>query len=159
MPDFNAHIIQADSNIEFVKNIQQSKKFPDWLVTGCFYAAVHLVEADIFTKNTIYYKDNHGPVKSLSGIRHSEDVRKHLPNEAVVPHSPHHLRKVIINTQGNNYSSDVADAYANLEEHSHVSRYRCYSKCEDFVKDSIDDLNLIIGDFNQKHSDTPLPKI
>ncbi len=159
MPGFDAHIVQADSNIAFVKEIQKSGKFPDWLVTGCFYTAVHLIEADIFTKKTVYYKDSHVPVKPLSGINHSEDVRKHFPKESLVPHSPHYLRKVIINTKGNNYSPDVADAYANLEEHSHVSRYGCYSNCEEFVEESIEGLNLIIEDFNRKHPDTALPKV
>lgn len=159
MPIFYAHVRQADSNIEFVKEIRKSERFPDWLVTGCFYAAVHLVEADIFTKTTVYYKDSHGPLTPLSGINHSEDVRKHFPKESLIPHSPHYLRKVIINTKGNNYTADIADAYANLEEHSHVSRYGCYSNCEEFVEESIECLNLIIDDFNGKHPDVALPKV
>jgi|GEM_PF-5466365 len=154
MPDYNAHLAQADSNISFVNSLKSlidekgCLRFPDWLVTACFYSAVHIVEAHIFKMNPVYYRDK-GHSVECKNVNHSEDVRNYI-NRELVPHSPHYLRKGIVTTRENGYSDAFVDAYGTLEEDSHTSRYECYSKCSKLVKRSLNNLNQISSEFNSK---------
>lgn len=56
MADFQAHINQAKSNYQFLKDVNHSIHHSyDWQVTICFYCAVHLVNAHLAKKVNLHY--------------------------------------------------------------------------------------------------------
>lgn len=166
MPNFTQHVAQADSNISFVLDLNNLKnsgeepkwKYPDWMVTGCFYSAVHIIEADIFAmKNVCYVKD--GKELSSANIEDSKNLQHQFRSESL-PTSNHYLRKQILIAHGNGYTDEFVKAYMDLEEMSHKSRYECYEKCGKAAKRSVKKLNVIINEFNtrQKYSLATLPE-
>lgn len=54
--EIQGHIAKAEHNLEFVLSIQK-KDFPDWAITGCYYACYHAALALIQTKG--YTSKNH----------------------------------------------------------------------------------------------------
>lgn len=156
MPDFNQHEKQADSNISFVIELinlrdgsdEQKWKYPDWMITGCFYSAVHIIEADIFVSKSVYFLKDGKQQNSLS-INHSKDMQQLFRSESL-PTSNHYLRKQIIAADRNGFIDNFVKAYMDLEEMSHRSRYDCYEKCGKDAKRSIKKLNLIVSEFNKR---------
>lgn len=64
MPHFNAHIEQAQRNLQFLKIInEQAPTYIDWQVTTCFYAALHLINAHIAKAGNMQFR-NHSAVKN-----------------------------------------------------------------------------------------------
>lgn len=156
MPDFSHHATTADRNIDFVKELKEIKdssedpkwKFPDWIVTGCFYSAVHMVEADIYSMKVVFYQKD-GKECSSTKVNDSNDLQDEFRSRSL-PTSNHYLRKQIISAPSNKFTSDFVKAYMDLEEMSHKSRYDCYDKCAKDAKRSMKKLNVIIGEFNTR---------
>jgi hypothetical protein len=52
MPDATAHLRQAHRNRDLIELLEPANtEYLDWVVTVCFYAAVHLVESWFASKN------------------------------------------------------------------------------------------------------------
>lgn len=52
MPDQNEHIKKAKHNESFYASLEiDSTPYKDWVVTGIFYTALHLIDAYLATKN------------------------------------------------------------------------------------------------------------
>jgi hypothetical protein len=166
MPNFTQHVAQADSNIMFVQDLNSMTtgdenpkwKYPDWMVTGCFYSAVHIIEADIYAMKNVYYVKD-GKELCSADIEDSKNLQ-HLFRSESLPTSNHYLRKQILIAPGNGYTDDFVMAYMDLEEMSHKSRYECYEKCGKAAKRSVKKLNVIVNEFNarQKLSLKVLPE-
>lgn len=96
MPQFNDHIRQADRNLRFLKEINNSiSDCMDWQVTVCFYIAVHYVNAHLAQVGLQYRKH--------------KDV-----NDAISPYNRASVTKV---------PEDVFVAYMKLQKLSRRSRY------------------------------------
>lgn len=156
MSNFNQHESQADSNISFVLDLRELKdsseeqrwKYPDWMVTGCFYSAVHIIEAEIYALKVVFFVKD-GKQFSSPEINDSKDIQQLFRSESL-PTSNHYLRKQIILADGNKFSPEFVKAYMDLEEMSHRSRYDCYEKCGKDAKRSIKKLNTIVNEFNAR---------
>ncbi|MDR1760041.1 MAG: hypothetical protein LBR60_05895 [Fibrobacter sp.] len=162
MPNFEQHQSQAASNISFVSFLNAEGKFSDWLLTGCFYSAVHIVEATVFLLPEVSclfeVKGKKLPYKGR--ILHSDDLKKNKPFNEFIPCSNHALRKKILIGTPSIFDKDYFEAYSDLEELSHKSRYDCYTKCNKRKERAIKKLNTIIKKFNErKFSGTPLATI
>ncbi len=161
MPSFEEHKSQAVSNISFVSFLNAEGKFSDWLLTGCFYSAVHIVEATVFSLSEVTYSFEVKGKKIFhkGKIFHSDDLKKNKPFN-VIPCSNHALRKKILSGTSSVFDENYFEAYKDLEEFSHKSRYNCYTKCDKQKGRAIKKLNTIIEKFNErKISDNPLPII
>ncbi len=56
MGNFSEHIQQGKNNLEFLGKINESCNSNwDWQVTGCFYAALHLMSAHVVSKTNKNY--------------------------------------------------------------------------------------------------------
>ena len=156
MPNFSQHATKADSNIDFVKHLrdivddspEHKWKFPDWIVTGCFYSAVHMIEAEIYSMKIVYFQKD-GEETSSTEVNDSNDLQPIFKSRSL-PTSNHYLRKQIISAPSNNFTPDFVKAYMDLEEMSHKSRYDCYDKCMKDAKRSVKKLNTIVGEFNSR---------
>ena len=70
MPSINEHLEQVSHNLRFVRLLRlASRCFPDWLITGQFYTAVHVVDAYLATKGI------HPPAHRLRGQYIYEDTK------------------------------------------------------------------------------------
>lgn len=82
MPDFDAHIRQAKSNLQFLSNISTNiNDCYDWQVTVCFYVGVHLINAHLSqfeqqyrTHENVKFAINPRTVTSLMKIPEDEYV-------------------------------------------------------------------------------------
>jgi len=45
MPTVREHLAQCEHNQAFLDQLPYADQFPDWVVTVCFYKAVHLIDA------------------------------------------------------------------------------------------------------------------
>lgn len=148
MPDYNQHMVKADSNIGFVQFLISEKRYEDWAVTGCFYSAVHLIEMAIYCNSSIKFDG--------ADIKHSSDIEKRFPKATPVPSSPHAMRKRIVESNQDYFGRDFLRAYRTLERLSKESRYMCYEIDEDYLKAAVDDVNVVIKHINAKErSDFP----
>lgn len=160
MPIFSEHERQADSNIQFVcdltnlQDVNGSIKYPDWIVTGCFYIAVHAIEAMIFALPLVHFYRNNSAI-SDKDIKHSKDLAKYFSTKDK-PVSTHYLRSVILTASQNGFSDDFVNAYKTLEEKSHESRYNCYAKCSKLVMKCKKQANVIIKEYNSKNTQSTL---
>lgn len=158
MSNFSQHATQADSNISFVFDLMKMKdetenpkwKYPDWIVTGCFYSAVHIIEAEVFVMKTVFFVKD-GKEYSSQNVNDSKDLQPTFRSQSL-PTSNHYLRKQIISADSNGFSEEFVKAYMDLEEMSHRSRYDCYEKCGKDAKRSMKKLNIIIKEFNVRQN-------
>lgn len=130
MPTFVQHEEQAVSNLNFLGEIlgmstESGLKYPDWCVTVCFYAAVHIIEAEIyqqFNAGMVVYFFNGRKIEDTS-IRNSIDMNKSLKMKL----SPHFCRSLLVN-QENGFNESLSNGYRSLYEYSCKARYECYHK-------------------------------
>lgn len=148
MPSYTEHEFQADSNILFVKHLVEEKSFYDWAVTGCFYSAVHIVEAMIHFAPEISYEREGKILKA--NVNHTDDLKRLVPPKGIIPDSNHVLRKRVISSSTDIFTYDFYNAYKDLEAFSHASRYQCYSKCHKKITLAVKRLNYIVEQFNLK---------
>jgi hypothetical protein len=70
------HREKADHNQAFLESIDATK-YPDWVVTVCFYKALHLVEM-VFAKDN-RHSDNHRDRHDTLKRKHPDIWRQYLP--------------------------------------------------------------------------------
>ena len=94
MPKEKEHTEHAQHNINFLKTFYKKSEYNDWIITVCFYIAVHIIEGLIDKKEKVLVR---GKEYSISG---SDGLKKALILDNVkfeIPHSTHLLRLLIIN--------------------------------------------------------------
>ena len=162
MPSFLEHEEQAISNINFISDVcsalvdeNGNLKYPDWYVTGAFYAAVHIIEADLYKMSEIFYTLN-GVVGSTTVLHHSSVFRT-LFEQNSLPTSPHFVRAMLMSDIRNGYGQDVKDAYDSLYEYSCKARYECY-KGHKNVKRSLKHLKTIV-DFHKSKFESAIQDV
>ena len=149
MPTFVDHESQAISNIDFAKEIfnlsdENGLRFPDWYATVCFYAAVHIIEAEIYQMTVVHCVINGKPVALQNKIRHSQDFRKFL-DKTTLPTSPHFYRRLVVDDSKNGFPREVVKAYNSLFEFSYKARYDCYKDCHRNVLNAKNALDKIVA--------------
>lgn len=79
MASFNEHIAQANRNLDFLEQANQSVgAFWDWQVTAAFYVGVHLINAHLAQKSGLSFRSHQqvdeaiNPFNQLSVTRLSE---------------------------------------------------------------------------------------
>lgn len=79
MASFQEHIAQANRNLDFLEQANQSlNKFWDWQVTAAFYVGVHLINAHLAQKSGLSFRSHQqvdeaiNPFNQLSVTRLSE---------------------------------------------------------------------------------------
>lgn len=121
MPSFEEHRLQAEHNYRFIKVIDgavQPNEYDDWVVTVCFYAAVHLVEAAISVAGIIAIREDvTGPSVNVENPGHSECLSDRLRRS-----SPHLIRKYILEWNGKAFPG-CQGPYTRLWENSRAARY------------------------------------
>ena len=111
MPSNIQHTAQAAHNERLLLHLRQQAihaEYGDWYVTVAFYAAIHHVEAMLFTKKQLV-RD--------TVIKHSTDVRKILGSL-----SDHGAREWLLRRVFRN----LYDPYMNLYQLSQVAKYACH---------------------------------
>ncbi|MDO9289289.1 MAG: hypothetical protein Q7T83_10930 [Thermodesulfovibrionales bacterium] len=103
MPSYSDHIAQATHNEEFVSFLKGHLKYKDWLITGCFYSAIHYVEAVFF---------------NMPNIKHTESSIPKYP-DGRYKYTPHPWRKELIKQN----LPRIFIYYRKLESNSHTARY------------------------------------
>lgn len=165
MPSFEEHRRKAESNIGFVSHLYENRLYNDWAVTGCFYAAVHIAEAALFKEERVSYRTGRDrksqvvitPGNGQKKIEHSSDISGVIPKPTPFPHSPHAMRKLLIESNGF-FGDKYAACYRNLEEMSHSSRYQCYDVNRNMVEWAVENLGVIIAVSNSREG-TAFPAI
>jgi len=103
VPSYSDHIAQATHNEEFGLFLKGNLKYKDWLITVCFYAAIHYVEAVFF---------------NMPNIKHTEtSIPKYPDGKNKYPFHP--WRKELIK----NNLPEIYLYYRKLETNSHTARY------------------------------------
>lgn len=162
MPSFLEHEEQAISNINFISDVcsalvdeNGNLKYPDWYVTGAFYAAVHVIESELYKMNMIFYTLK-GVPGSTTTLRHSSVFRP-LFEHYSLPTSPHFVRAMLMSDPRNEYDDDVKEAYNCLYEYSCKARYECY-KGHKNVKRSLKHLKTIV-DFHKSKFESAIQDV
>jgi len=105
MPSYPDHIAQATHNEDFGLFLKGNLKYKDWLITVCYYAALHYIEAKFAT---------------MPHIQHSTF---NIPKDHVTSkdkYSVHSWRNYLIK---NNLPPQVFICYRKLESNSQTARY------------------------------------
>ncbi len=59
MPTVPEHLAQCEHNQAFLDQLSCADQFPDWVVTVCFYKAVHLIDAFLVANFGVPSPDQH----------------------------------------------------------------------------------------------------
>lgn len=105
MPSFSDHIAQATHNEDFALFLKGNLQYKDWLITVCYYASLHYIEAKF---------------AGMSDIQHST---LNIPKNPVIgkdKYSVHSWRNQLIKKH---LPSQVFICYRKLEENSQTARY------------------------------------
>lgn len=137
MPQFESHIKQAKSNLNFLEESNiKTKNFFDWYITTIFYSAVHLINA-----HTVKSKDLH--------FNSHQKVGNAINPFNTIPICP--------------VSEDCYNSYIALKKKSRISRYLCKDGSSDtdrekavhvYEKDfkrSLIHLDTILTYFNEEY--------
>ncbi len=153
MPSFDKHKFQAEHNEKLATflNTTQRGAFNDWVVTVCFYSAVHLVEAMVFKCRHLrvpadtgfrYPKNRPVPMVKRSGVTHTSDLHDHYTK------SGHELRDCVIR-DNRWYFGDVGTTCAFLRKESQTARYECQQIIQDDADKAVKELSNAIRFFNE----------
>jgi len=115
MPSSDQHTKQATHNEGLLSLLQQQARhieYGDWFVTVAFYAALHRIEAMLYTKKYV--------VRG-SAVRHSSDARKIWGSL-----SDHGARELLMKQ----VFSALYDPYVTLYEMSQIAKYSCHLHSE-----------------------------
>lgn len=74
MPTAKQHYHKATYNEKFFEDIKNN--YPDWAITGIFYAAVHLMEAFLAAKG-IYVEDHKERAKFIGVLKELKPLFQH----------------------------------------------------------------------------------
>lgn len=105
MPSHSDHIAQAAHNEEFGLFLKGNLKYKDWLITVCYYASLHYIEA------------------AFAGIPHIQHSTLNIPKDPATgkdKYSVHGWRNQLIK---NNLPRQVFICYRKLESNSQTARY------------------------------------
>ena len=105
MPSYSDHIAQATHNEEFSLFLKGNLKYKDWLITVCYYASLHYVEAKF---------------ASMPSIQHSTLNIPKDPNTGRDKYSVHGWRNQLIKKL---LPSQVFICYRKLQGNSQTARY------------------------------------
>lgn len=104
MPPYINHILQARHNEDFGIFLKGNLRYKDWLITICYYAALHYVEATFANIQNIQHSTWNIPKDSTGKDRYSvhswrkDLIKKYLPSQVYV-------------------------CYSKLEQNSQIARY------------------------------------
>lgn len=104
MPSYSDHIAQAIHNEDFATFLKGHLEYKDWLITVCFYTAMHYIEAIFF---------------NMHSIKHTESTIPKYPT-GKNKYSIHGWRRQLIQR---NLPRKVYIFYRKLEENSQTARY------------------------------------
>lgn len=69
MPSGPDHIAQAKHNEEFASSLKSDLTYKDWIITVCFYAALHYVEFAFFNIPSVQHTMANIPIDPITGKR------------------------------------------------------------------------------------------
>ena len=69
MPSGSDHIAQAKHNEEFALSLKSNLTYKDWIITVCFYAALHYVESIFFNIPSVQHTVTTIPIDPNTGKR------------------------------------------------------------------------------------------
>ena len=144
MADFNAHILQGVSNLEFLGSMNQS--FPeryDWQVTVAFYTAVHLVNAHLAKSQNLHYRSHEEVKDAISPTT--------LISLSRIDESPY-LAYVKLSNCSRRARYLVCDNPQNKED-------RPFYTSEKYLARAIKNLDIVLRYFESKYGITNIPKI
>ena len=116
LPNASFHLGQAQHNLGLLKFFKETGKeshFSDWCVTVSFYAAVHMVEALIFTRK----KFSCGAIQI--SIEHADEAKVFFKVK-----SAHAARNDLLRDNSRSFP-DLYSPYSSLYNMSRVARYHC----------------------------------
>lgn len=150
MPSFDQHVNQASHNKLLAFDLHQNKNglFNDWVVTVCFYSAVHMVEAMIHENEHLRIPVNSGaryPEKrstvKKTGVKHSYELEHDYDKKG------HELRDCVI--RDNSWFFKIVGTVCNsLRDISQSARYDCQSISTEDANEVRDQLMLAVVEFN-----------
>lgn len=161
MPDFSKHVEQAKHNKEISKllNTTHKSKFNDWVVTTCFYASVHMVEAMINESDHLLVPASAFPMYSEQrklvkrpGVKHSSDLEDDYAK------CGHELRNSIL-IDNKWFFKRVGVVCSTLRSMSQSARYDCQTMNDEDADSSEKLLYCAIVDFNSWAIQKGLPTI
>lgn len=121
MSNDQKHSSHAQHNIDFLSTFYAEKKYRDWVITVCFYIAVHIIEAVMYKLGKIKIQD-----KEIS-IKDSDQLKSIVENEQDInikpPNSIHLARLIIVNYN----FPEIKDIYFPLYNLSKTARYVGYN--------------------------------
>ncbi len=102
----HAHLKKAALNEELARKLadEDAAKYADWVITTAFYAAIHYVEAFLFSTPE-KHTDGSCPLDGESAMS-TRDWREHLVDT---------------------YKPSASEAYSFLQQNAYVARYVCNS--------------------------------
>ena len=117
MPGHSEHVRQARHNRAFMECVRRTGKYRDWVVTSCFYCALHFVDAALSTVS-VHPNRHEDRNSSLQWLKRSN---RKLWSDAGYKH------------------------YRELQTQSRKARYSCESISEREVADAIEeDLTVVV---------------
>ena len=149
MHEYDQHLKQAKHNSELAHLLEDSfkGKYNDWVVTTCFYASLHLVEAMIFHNAKLRVPSSAFPrygTKNLvakTGVHHSYELENDYGK------SGHELRDCILK-DNQWFFKRVGDTCRFLRDLSQSARYDCQTMTLDDTSEAFDRLFEAVTDFN-----------
>lgn len=124
--DLYNHAEHGDHNRKFVQFISEtSKEFPDWVVTGAFYASMHKVYSVLFP-------DSYDLLDCHNKQKHFDSFEEYWRRQKkAYPEGKHSCTAILVKEKLNN----ISDAFNELKDLCWISRYRNY-------KTSLDDVDI-----------------
>ncbi len=105
MPSGSDHIAQAKHNEGFASSLKSDPTYKDWIVTVCFYAALHYIESAFFNIPSVQHTITNIPIDPITGNRR---------------YSQHAWRSKLV---ANNFSKKVYIHFQKLYANSMTARY------------------------------------
>jgi hypothetical protein len=127
MPNIPERIRQARHNFKFLESLENgglSGEFSDWVVTVCFYTAVHYIEAGIGLSETLFIEPSRGRRDRVSNSSSSDPhCSETLVSQAGIYNtSQHNARKLVLRWNTRAFPGCV-EAYGTLLDQSKSARY------------------------------------
>lgn len=115
MQKYDEHINQAKHNENLASELLQTLTYKDWIITICFYSALHYVDAELSKRLNVDPEISHPQDRSI-----------------------HSYREDLVRT----FFKKVFEDYRFLSVLSRSTRYHCYTPTDTEAKDSFN-LHLV----------------
>ena len=126
MPNIPERIRQARHNFKFLESLEIARlsgEFSDWVVTVCFYTAVHYIEAGIGLSETLFIEPSRGRRDRVSNSSTSDpQCSETLATQAGIYTSQHNARKHVLRWNTKAFPG-CYEAYGTLLDQSKSARY------------------------------------